>query len=173
MENMGEIVEFPSESVASESVSDTKVAFPKAHSVKIGEVDYPVPTFKLGKSMLMLEALSELVEQGEITSFFHAAAKGQESFLEELIERLPVLFKRCRPLLYRMMALTLIPDTKMMEIDANGEDIELEIARVMQVLKYEADIEKAMEIIPIAVDGMGLDTIRKNFPMLLKKLGSV
>jgi hypothetical protein len=156
---------------------DLQVILPPEHSVLIGETLYFVPTFRLGKSFRMMEYLSEAFEQTDLLGLLLAAGQlsdpnNRTPFFQELSSRFPLLLRTARPIIYKALALTIIPDKRLAEIDENDASYEAEIAQTVRMLKAEADLDKALEILILAIDGMGVDQLRKNFQRLLRKLGS-
>lgn len=143
---------------------------PAQNSVQLGETTYLVPQFRLGKTLRMMELISDLLEKVDLSSIFGAASQGQASLLVELSDKLPALVRSARPILLKMMALALIPDRRLAEIDEQDESYQEELNSIVRVLKVEADMEKTFEILVLAVDGMGIDAIRKNFPKVLQRL---
>lgn len=154
-------------------VKDVAVLMPKELVVELGGESHVVGPFKLGKSLRMMEYLPELLEGGDLAAVLRAGADGDTSQVwMELSERLPSLFRTARPLLFKILALTLIPNKRLSEIDENDESYEAEIAKWVTILKEEADTEKALDLLVMAIDGIGFDAIRKNFPRLLQRMGS-
>lgn len=155
-------------------VSDNVVLFPQGKYVEL-EVDgakqmHYVPQFKLGKTLRMLSVLSEFGERTDLASLFKGA--DEKTFGARLFERLPDMITAGRPLLMKALALAIMPDKRVKEVDLNGEDFDAALNPYLSLV-YDADVEKATEILGLAIDGMGIDQIRKNLPTLLKKLGSM
>lgn len=155
-------------------VKDIDIAMPKEMAITLGGQDITVASFKLGKSLRMMEYLGQLFEGGDLAAVFKAGTQGQEAVWTELSRRLPSLLRTARPLVLKVLALTLIPNKRLAEIDDNEESYEAEINHWVSVLKSEdgADIETAMNLMVLAIDGIGFDSIRKNFPKLLSRMGS-
>lgn len=156
-----------------EEVKDVDILMPGELSVTLAGETHVVGPFKLGKSLRMMEYLSELLEGGDLAQVLKAGASGDQAEIwMELSRRLPSLFRTARPLVFKVLALTLIPNKRLAEIDEDDESYEVEIKKWVGILKEEADTEKALELMVMAIDGIGINAIRKNFPKLLQRMGS-
>lgn len=153
-------------------IKDTAVILPSETTVVLGEETINVAQFKLGKSLRIMENLAELLEGGELVAVIKAAQDGPDALWGVVSDRLPSLIRTARPLVFRTLALALISNKRLAEIDENEESYEAELRKWTRVLKEEADTEKALQLMMLAIDGIGFDAIRKNFPKLRQKLGS-
>jgi hypothetical protein len=156
-----------------QEVKDTVILFPGSQTITIGDKTFTVQTFKLGKTLRVLEYLSEAFEIVDLAEIAAAAEDGKLNLVRELAERLPSLSKVGRTVLPKVFALTLIPDRRLAEIDENDEDYEQEIKGMVRFLNEYMPPEMAIDLLAIAINGMGLSQIRKNFPKLLQTLGSM
>ncbi len=152
--------------------SDTATIFPKGGRVVIEDQVYPVRQFTFGKTLRMLALLSDLADRTDVSSLLQVASKGENSFLAALLAKLPDLLSEGRMPLLRVLALTIMPDALLKKLDLEGGDFDTELKAYVGVV-YDADMDKVSEILSLGIESMGIDSIRKNFPMLLKKMGSI
>lgn len=150
--------------------SDAVVLMPAPYEVRIGDEVYQFGKFKLAKSIRVMELLSELLAQENVNSFLQALLSGRVDLIAALSEHLPDLIKSARPALYRLLALVVTKDKRLAELDEDEESLDAELARVAARLRAECEMAQAIEILTIAVDGIGLDEIRKNLSTLLTKV---
>lgn len=146
--------------------SDNLIIFPAEQKVTIGDKEFTVQKFKLGKALRMLDYLSEGFEISDLASVAAAAEKGQLKLITELADRFPSISKMFRKVLPKIFALTLISDKRLAEIDENDESYEDEIKKMVSFLNENMPTEMAIEMLCLAIQGLGLGELRKNFPKL-------
>jgi hypothetical protein len=166
--NVEEIVLAPEETV----VSDAKMLLPEGRNVLIGEETYHVAQFKFGKTLMEMAYLAKLAKNSDAASLLEELGGPNPNIAVALLHWLPDFMVNGRPILMEAMGLALVSDKRLAEMDEAGEDPIVEIKKMTRVIAEHADSEKAMEIMALIIDGMGLDTIRKNFPALLRLLRS-
>jgi hypothetical protein len=150
------------------TVTDDKVLLPEGRNVVIGEETYHVPQFKFGKTLMELGYLSQLAKKSDAAGLLEELGEKGANIAVALLHWLPEFMVNGRTVLMDAMGLALVPDKRLAEMDENGEDPTVEIKKYSRIISEYADSEKAMEIMALIIDGMGLDAIRKNFPSLLR-----
>lgn len=150
-------------------VSDAKVLIPEGRNVKVGNEIHHVPEFKFGKTLMEMGYLAQLAKKSDAASLLEEIGNGGNTTVA-LLHWLPDFMVSSRTVLMDAMALALVPDKRLAEMDEAGEDPTVEIKKYSRIISEHADSETAMQIMALIIDGMGLDAIRKNFPALLRLL---
>jgi len=145
--------------------SDAVVALPSAARVMVGEVERVIPKFKLGKTLLLLERLTKLLEEDSVS----AVLKAGSELPNVLIEKLPQLLRTSRPAVFELLALILIPSKELKDLEDSGEGLDQRIKKEVDDLYDDADIDTAFIILNVGIDQMGIDNIAKNVQGLLLK----
>ena len=145
--------------------SDAVVALPSAARVMVGEVERVIPKFKLGKTLLLLERLTKLLEEDSVS----AVLKAGSELPNVLIEKLPQLLRTSRPAVFELLALILIPSKELKDLEDSGEGLDQRIKKEVDDLYDDADIDTAFTILNVGIDQMGIDNIAKNVQGLLLK----
>jgi len=145
--------------------SDAVVALPSAARVMVGEVERVIPKFKLGKTLLLLERLTKLLEEDSVSAVLRAGSE----LPNVLIEKLPQLLRTSRPAVFELLALILIPSKELKDLEDSGEGLDQRIKKEVDDLYDDADIDTAFTILNVGIDQMGIDNIAKNVQGLLLK----
>jgi len=148
-------------------MSDTIIAFPKTIKVAVGSGEdqkhYPVQTFKMGKTLIILERLSELLELDAITQLF----AGVDARVV-LVKELPKLVGSARDKLFELLALILTPNRDLIAANEAGT-LDDTLKKFAKELEYNAETEDTFNILEAGIEAMGVETISKNVSGLIQR----
>jgi hypothetical protein len=145
--------------------SDTVIALPAAARIMVGEVERVIPKFKLGKTLLLLERLTKLLEEDSVSAVLQAG----EELPKVLVAKLPQLLRTSRPAVFELLALILIPSKELKDLEDSGEGLDQRIKKEVDDLYDDADIDTAFALLNVGIDQMGIENIAKNVQGLLHK----
>jgi hypothetical protein len=156
--------------------TDLEILFPDGKTVEV-EVDgekkkMHIPQFKLGKTLRMLATVAELTDAVDLASLVKQAQKGEQSFTATLLERVPEMVISGQPIIPRMVAQALMPNEEYKRIDIEGQDFNQSLKPYLSIA-LDMDVDKTMEVIELAIDGMGLEQLKNAAQKFLKKIGNV
>ena len=143
---------------------DAVIAFPAPARVLVGEVEKVIPKFKLGKTLLVLERLTKLLEQDSVSSVLKA---GQD-LPTVLLDRLPELLRTARPAVFELLALILIPSKELRDLEESGK-LDERLKKEAEDLYDDADLDAAFALLEAGIDQMGVESIQKNVGRLIRK----
>jgi hypothetical protein len=146
------------------SDSDAIIAFPTPARVMVGEVEKVIPKFKLGKTLLVLERLTKLLEQDAVS----ATLRSGKDLPNTLIEQLPTLLRTARPAVFELLALILIPSKELRDLEEAGK-LDERLKKEAEDLYDDADLDTAFALLEAGIDQMGVDSLRKNVTRLIQK----
>jgi hypothetical protein len=157
-------------------ITDLEILFPDGKTVEV-EVDgekkkMHIPQFKLGKTLRMLATVAELTDAVDLASLVKQAQKGEQSFTATLLERVPEMVISGQPIIPRMVAQALMPNDEYKKIDIEGQDFNQALKPYLSIA-LDMDVDKTMEVIELAIDGMGLEQLKNAAQKFLKKIGNV
>lgn len=149
---------------------DESVLIPDTSVITIGEGTYPVQKFCLAKSLKMLAAITEISEKADLAS---VVADGQAyGWVAAAVRGLPRLVAVAQPQVYQVMALALMPNKRFFELietEADlGEELRKEAKKLM--MNEALDFDKMFEILQVAYERIGLESLKGNFQTLLAKV---
>jgi hypothetical protein len=152
--------------------TDLEIMFPNGKYVEIEGEKHYIPQFKLGKTLRMLATVAELTDAVDLASLVKQAQKGEQSFVATLLDKVPEMVMSGHPIIPRIAAQALMPNEEYKRIDLEGEDFNAALKPYLS-MTYDMDVEKTMEVIELAIDGMGLEQLKKAAQKFLKKIGNV
>jgi len=144
--------------------TDAVIAFPAAVKVRVGEVEKVIPKFKLGKTLLVLERLTKLLEQESVS----LTLRSGKDLANTLIEQLPNLLRTARPAVFELLALILVPSKELRDLEESAK-LDERIAKEVNDLYDDADLDTAFALLEAGIDQMGVDAIQKNVTRLIQK----
>jgi hypothetical protein len=143
--------------------------FPVSETITIDGTEHRVMPFKVGKTMLMLEFVTELLRSTNLVSLVNVAAAGDASFVSALLEALPDLLANGSPVLSRAIALTLTSNEELKAMTQNDLDIRVEMDKRGRAIQFEMDTDQMLDTVVLGIRAMNLNTLRQALP----KLGAI
>jgi len=151
--------------------SDTVIAFPTANKVSVGSgedvKEYTVQTFKMGKTLVVLERLAKLLEEDAITQLMN----GVDARVV-LVKELPKLVMSARQKLFELFALILTPSRELIRKNEDGT-LDEHLTKFGKELEYNAETQDAFSILEAGIDAMGIEIISKNVGSLIQRFGTL
>ncbi len=148
-------------------MSDASIAFPKAQTITVGsgdeKKDYTIVPFKMGKTLIILERISRLLEE-EAVSEILTGGNLQATFFTKL----PQLLATARPKLFELFGLILLSNRQVVTLSEDGK-LDDTLTDMRKELEVTAETQDAFTILDAGIDAMGLDTIRGNITRLSEK----
>lgn len=146
------------------------VLTPSAAVVTIGSTNYEVGKFCLAKSMKMLSLLTDISEQAGISAVIAVAQS--HGLITALADALPRIMGGLEPRLFQLLALILLPNKRLFEIVDRDQSVDEALKADAKALMQneDLDIDKALEIIQVGYERIGLEALQRNFKSLLDKI---
>lgn len=150
--------------MAETQASDAVIAFPAPRRVVVGsgeeQKEYVIQTFKMGKTLVILERLSALLEEDAV-----AEITGGGDWKKVIVQRLPQLLRTARPKLFELFSLILTPNRELIQKNEDGT-LDDHVKALSKELIYVAETPDAFAILNAGMDAMGLDVLVKNLESL-------
>lgn len=154
--------------VAPTQEPEVETFLPVANPIEVNGEMVKVMPFKLGKVMMMIQFLTDLLDNTNIGNLLVSA--DSTAVVAELIKELPQIVKVGSPVLLRTIALVLTPDKKLRELEREHEDVRDHLDNYGADLSETIDPALAIDILTLGIQSMGLDTIQRNLPKLAQAL---
>jgi hypothetical protein len=159
------------------SSQGAETLLPTSRKAVMGEETITVKTFALAKTIRAFALIGELVESanlGEIMRAVDASEAGGEfeqdiapSFVTRVVAVLPSALRNGTPAVYKLLGLIATPNSKLRAMDENDEDIDAHLFSEGRRLAYDATTEEAINLLMVAIEAIGVQTILDQLPKVM------
>jgi hypothetical protein len=153
------------------AVPESTIIFPFPARVTLGDETFTVARFKAGKMLLVLETVTELLDNPELQGLLMGGNMDSGEIMKRLASELPTLIRTATPVIGRAVALTITPDADIARALDNGEDVRADMTRKGRVIVFSSEVDELIEALAVGIQCMGLDALRQSLPNLGKALG--
>ena len=149
-----------------------------------GDEDHAETTIYIGKfcflkSLLLVEQLGELATKVDFASimsqreFVDDTGKQRSQIVlhtDRIADLLPPLMRTMRPTLMRALAIAVAKNKDLEAADREQGSFEPLLKNLEYDVAYRLDLEKAAELLVVAIDKIGVQHLKRHFPTLLAAL---
>ncbi len=102
-----------------------------------------------------------------------AAAQGGvlPGLLAKALAVLPSALAEGQPVLYQLLGLLVTTNKRLRKMDEEGADIDAELTRVGRDIAWRGSNDQVVELLIKSFQALGVDSIVKNLPGLMKLIG--
>lgn len=153
------------------SDTETQIISPTSQQVSIADETFQIRTFKTGKMLLVLEAVTQLLEGTSLKDLLTGGVQDVASFMPTLIGELPTLLRVAGPVLDRAVGLAVTPDKDLLTAEEAGDDPRVAAEKLGHRLVALGSPEEVIEVLSMGITAMGLDRLKTALPKLTGALG--
>lgn len=139
--------------------------FPGTAQHTLGGQPVEISNMKVGKMLLALEVVSELLENDDLSALVTGQLT-QADLIKRLLPNLPSLIRTARPVLQRAIALIVTPDAEVADLEDAGTDIRVEMERRGRSLFKEAELTEVINVLASGIKALGIDALAQALPNL-------
>ncbi len=138
--------------------------------IEIAGREFIFGSFKADKSLRILECVAEIIDKCDLVGLYQSIGENTDQIFGELVSYLPIVMRKARPLLFRCLALCLIPDRELAELGRNEASLQARVSGLESFLMAEADLSQILIIATLAYKAVGIKNIRQFLPTLVGEL---